>query len=156
MILDISSRKTGLERELSNFIERRFILDDVVCGSMEGFLQALKFYSPNEERSVAALVGYKALKMGQNGNGWKITQCLSWSQVLYHRDSRQYQELLTRAYDAQFDQNPRFREALRETVGCQLRHSSGKTDSQDTVLTEREYINQLERLRWRTLEEVNA
>lgn len=153
-IIDISSRsKIEIERVLSNFAHRPFLFDDVGCISMEGFLQAVKFPNKMEQRYVATKWGYDAFRHGQSGNSWKIEQILWWDEDPYCRHSDDYAELLTVAYDAQFDQSEDLREALLSTVGFTLRHSMGKNDPRDSVLTEKEYIYQLERLRWRALEE---
>lgn len=152
-VIDISSRsKVEIEKYLSNFAHRPFVLEDVHCVSMEGFLQSIKFQDVAEQRYVASKWGYEAFKHGQTGNIWKKDQILWWLGDPYDRISLDYVELITRAYDAQFDQNIDFQNALKSTVGFQLRHSMGKSDPCDTVLTEAEYIHQLERLRWRALE----
>lgn len=153
-IVDISSRsKDETERGLSNFAHRLFIFDDVQCLSIEGFLQSLKFQDRSTQRIIAAKWGYEAFRWGQTGNDWKNDQTLYWLGDPYCRHSLEYFELLTRAFDTQFDQNPDFRALLKSTTGSILRHSMGKSDPCDTVLTEAEYIRILERLRWRALEE---
>lgn len=155
LIVNVSSTSPdSLERELSNFAARPFTFDDVYCGSMEGFLQSLKFPNQERQRFVARNVGYAAFKLGQGGNDWKKDQLLNWGGVAYPRNSAVYQALLDRAYDAQFDQSPALAPLLLQTVGRALRHTRGKHDSRDTVLTESEFVRQLERLRWRALGEV--
>lgn len=152
-VLDCHSRSHDPDAvALSNFTERPFVLDDVHCASMEGFLQALKTPSVPQQHGIAALHGYTAFKTGQTFNNWKETQVLHWNGQVYHRDSFAYQELLDRAYDAQFDQNPEFATHLRRTVGKALRHTMGKHDTRDSVLVEAEYVSRLERLRWRALD----
>ena len=123
---------------------------------MEGFLQSLKFQDPEQQTEVAKLVGYQAFKRGQEGNGWKTDQTLWWRGDAYARQSPEYAQLLTRAYDAQLDQDPLFVQGLVATVGFALRHTLGKADPTDTVLTEKEYIDQLQRLRWRALEKATS
>lgn len=151
-VLDISSRGVGLERALSNFARRPFFIDGVMCASMEGFLQSLKFEDQTQQKIMCSLAGYEAFRRGQEGNAWKADQILYWRDDFYCRHSEDYVDLLARAYDALFDQNPDFRDCLRQTTGMRLRHSMGKSDARDSVLTESEYITQLERLRWRALE----
>lgn len=157
MVLDCHSRAGDpVARSLSNFTRRLFVLDGVVCGSMEGFLQSLKCSDLAQQEALAYRVGYPAFKLGQSFNGWKREQLLYWRDVPYARDSLTYQDLLDKAYDAQYDQSPDLRELLRQTAGKQLRHLRGKHDSHDTVLTESEYVARLERLRWRALEKTDG
>lgn len=152
-VIDISSRsKVEIEAYLSNFAFRPFEFEGIRCLSMEGFLQALKFEDIATQRYVAGKWGYDAFRFGQQGNSWKNYQVLWWIGDPYDRISIDYLELITRAYDAQFNQNVDFQNALKSTVGSQLRHSMGKSDPCDSVLTEKEYISQLDRLRWRALE----
>jgi len=149
-ILDCYSRSPDpVGKGLSNLIVRHFVFDDIACVSMEGWLQSLKFEDPEFQREVAQLSGYLAFKTGQTGNAWKLRQTLFWKGVEYPRASLDYQELLTRAYDAQYDQSPDLKDCLWLSIGQALRHTMGKHDTRDTVLTESEYIRQLDRLRWR-------
>lgn len=155
-IIDVYSRAEGVAGKLSNFRNRPFVLDDVRCGGIEGFLQSLKFSDVYEQETVAALHGYHAFKTGQGANVWKESQVLYWRGVPLARGGPEYQELLTRAFDAQYEQALMLRRYLLATVGSQLRHTMGKSDPTDTTLTELEYIDQLNRLRFRALEEASA
>ena len=53
--MDIGSRAGYPASALSNFAPHRFIFDDVECASMEGFLQSLKFKSPEMQKEVCEL-----------------------------------------------------------------------------------------------------
>jgi hypothetical protein len=55
--------------------------------------------------------------------------------------------LIERAYDALFDQNEGFRAALKESGTRPLIHSIGKKNKKATILTEKELISNLIRLR---------
>lgn len=153
--LDISSRSTDpLARRLSNFTERPFTFEGVRCGSMEGFLQSLKFEDLHLQEQVAALVGYRAFKFGnEHGNGWKKEQVLWWRGVSYARLGAGYPILITRAYAAQFVQSNDLKDDLRASIGKILRHRQGKNDPTDTVLTEGEYIKNLNLLRFSLVEQ---
>lgn len=136
-------------KELSNLYPHAFILDDVQCGSIEGFLQSLKFADPDEQTAVATLFGSEAYLTGQAGNAWKEEGVLYWRGKKYPRTYKKYQELLMRAYDECFDQNEAFIAALYETGNAVLTHEMGKHNWNQTVLTPTEYIYQLYRLRAR-------
>lgn len=153
--VDISWSKgeTDAERWLSNLAPHPFYLDGRAYASMEGFLQSLKFKSDEDTLELAALSGYEAFKTGQRGNGWKKTQLLHYLGEPMLRRGSVYTALLTRAYDAWLDQNSAVRDLLVSTVGSALIHSRGKTDPADTVLTRVEYVGQLNRLRFRALDE---
>ena len=143
--MDIGSGNTYPSSAISNFSPHPFIIDGVECASMEGFLQSLKFKNPDMQIEVCKLVG-KAAKFKGGKKKWWRDQTLYWQGIEYKRDSQEYQELLDRAYDALFE-NEGFRKALEATKGANLTHSIGKRDIHKTVLTEREFISRLNRLR---------
>lgn len=143
--MDIGSQNSYPSSALSNFAPHPFIIDGIQCNSMEGFLQSLKFKNPEMQKEVCKLVGKAAKFKGKNKKWWK-TQELFWQGVVYKRDSKEYQQLLTKGFDALF-QNAKFRSALKATGTATLTHSIGKNDIYKTVLTEREFISQLNRLR---------
>lgn len=151
-IVDTGYRLEGVSRLLSNLYPRPFILDDVACASIEGFLQSLKWVDLEEQTAVATLSGVEAYKTGQLGNQWKDKQILYWRGVQYPRLSRKYHNLLVRAYDACFEQNADFGAALARTGDAVIIHSIGKHNPQNTTLTEWEYVHQLYRLRSRVLQ----
>lgn len=131
---------------LSNFTLHSFVLDGVMCASMEGFLQSLKYEDEERQMAVCAKHGREAKKAGHGGRDWKSDQTLYWKGKAIPRDSGEFDALVTRAFDKRFE-NPHFRWALFLTLGRPLRHSIGKLDKSETVLTEQEFLYQLERLR---------
>lgn len=143
--MDIGSQTKYPASALSNFSPHPFIIDGVECASMEGFLQSLKFKNPEMQIEVCKLVGKAAKFKGKKKKWWR-NQVLYWQGEEYKRDGDEYQELLTRAYDSLFE-NESFRNALEATKGAVLTHSMGSRDIHRTVLTEREFISQLNRLR---------
>jgi hypothetical protein len=145
--MDIGSGNTYPSSALSNFAPHPFVIDGVECNSMEGFLQSLKFDSIDMQRYVCTLVGKAAKFKGKNKKWWK-KQELYWQGTTMKRDSEEYQKLLDRAYDALFE-NSGFRKALEASKDCSLSHSIGKNDKSKTVLTTKEFINRLLRLRQR-------
>lgn len=60
--MDIGSGNGWPSASLSNFAGHRFEVDGVECYSMEGFLQSLKFKSPEMQTEVCKLIG-KAAKV---------------------------------------------------------------------------------------------
>ena len=143
--MDIGSGSGYPSSSLSNFAPHPFELDGVKCASMEGFLQSLKFESPEMQEYVCTLVG-KAAKFKGKKKKWYTTQTLYWRGQPIKRDSQEYQELLDRAYNA-FNENSGFRKALEATGDANLTHSIGKNKISETVLTTREFCSRLMKLR---------
>jgi predicted NAD-dependent protein-ADP-ribosyltransferase YbiA (DUF1768 family) len=151
--MNIGSGNSYPANALSNFSPHPFVLDGVQIISMEGFLQALKFDKPHIQEAVCQLVGRAAKSRGRARNHhWQSRQRLWWKGKEYARDGVPYQQLLTRAYDAMFEQSDSFRRALRATGKATLTHSIGHNDSSKTVLTEREFMLQLHGLRYQHFE----
>lgn len=144
--MDIGSKSGYPSSSLSNFAGHRFTLDGVEIYSMEGFLQSLKFKEPHIQEEVCKLTGVKAKYRGKPKKWWQ-TQILYWKEIEYKRDSKEYQDLLDRAYQAMFEQSDSFKRALVASGKATLTHSMGKNDKSKTVLTESEFIRRLNNLR---------
>ncbi|ARB05935.1 hypothetical protein fHeYen901_162 [Yersinia phage fHe-Yen9-01] len=143
--MDIGSGNSYPSCALSNFSPHPFVMDGVFCASMEGFLQSLKFSSVEMQEHVCTLVG-KAAKFKGKKKKWFRDQTLWWKGVPMQRSSEMYQNVLTKAYDA-LGENKSFQNALLATQKATLTHSMGRSKINETVLTEREFCNQLYRLR---------
>ena len=150
--MDIGSGSGWPSCALSNFAPHPFVIDDVVCASMEGFLQSLKFKEPEMQVEVCKLVG-KAAKFKGKKKKWWQTQTLFWQGQTFKRDSKEYQELLDKAFDA-LSTNTSFQKALLATGTATLTHSIGKTKQQETVLTRQEFCSRLTKIRERLRKEV--
>ncbi len=134
----------------SNFTLRTFDFSGVQCLSIEGVLQAFKFDDDNElKREICVMLPKKAKEMGTEFTDWKEEQVLFWNNKKFDRHGQEYQELITRLYDAVYDQDPTFKDDLLAIGDEEIHYSIGKSDPYDTVLTEQEFINQLNRLRKR-------
>ena len=144
--MDIGSGNGYPSSSLSNFAGHRFVIDNVECNSMEGFLQSLKFKEPHIQIEVCKLVG-KAAKFRGKHKKWYTKQTLYWLGIEYKRDSKGYQNLLNAAYNCMYEQSESFRKALLASGDANLTHSMGKNDISKTVLTEREFCSRLKKLR---------
>lgn len=151
-VLNISYKNQGLERKLSNLYPYEFILDGVKLSSMEGFLQSIKTSNMIEQQKIWSMYGLDAWRYGQKFNNWKETQTIHWLTRTIQRNSEEYQNLISKAYDCLFE-NEEFRQTLKESIGYKLTHNinnknyKSKNDITQTVLTPEEYLNNLERLR---------
>lgn len=147
-ILDVHSSSAWPSRDLSNFAPWKFVLDGVACGSMEGFVQGLKFEDPAEQAAVCAMVGYPAKRRGANRNAaWQSNHTVWWLGQPVDRFSPGYQRLLDRAYAAMTMANPGFGRALLATGELKLTHRIGSVDPRFTVMTQEEFCSRLTRIR---------
>lgn len=145
MAIDISSKMDGPGGTLSNFTENHFIFDDVKCGSMEGFLQSLKYSETEAQERICILAGKEA--KGHSIHGWEETQTVHWKGKPVGRQSDEFQSLIRNAYRAMTNQCPQFRNALLKTGSKRLYHSMGNPVSTKTILTEKEFCSILTDLR---------
>jgi hypothetical protein len=146
--MDISSKGSYPSNALSNFAAHRFTFDGVQCNSMEGLLQSFKFEKREIQEFVCTLVGAGAKRRGASRTkAWQRVQTLWWNGVAYPRKSKEYQALLTRAYDALYAESEGFRRALEASGDAVYRHSFGRSNESETVLTTAEFCGQLTRLR---------
>lgn len=97
------------------------------------------------QKVVCKLVG-KAAKFKGKPKKWFITQKLYWQGKEIDRHSQEYQDLLDRAYDA-LSQNDGFCRALLASGNAVFTHEIGKSDESKTVLTKREFISRLNKIR---------
>ena len=63
--LDIRSNALWPANVLSNLWEKPFVFEDVECGSMEGFLQSLKYPESEKQKTVCILYGNRAKNAGK-------------------------------------------------------------------------------------------
>ncbi len=113
---------------------------------MEGFLQSLKFKSEDMQKNVCTMIGKKAKFKGKKKNWWK-RQTLYWKGKEIDRASKEYEELICRAFDALHSYSESFRRALDASRGSTLTHSVGKNNPKRTILTNTEFVRNLNRLR---------
>lgn len=130
---------------LSNLHPNAFEFDGIACGSMEGFLQSLKYADEEDQKTICALSGKDAKR--KSIDGWKDNQILHWKGAIIKRSSKEFMDLLTRAYKALYCQNDTFRLALLATKGKPIFHTQGNPNPKDTILTEKEFCNMLDCLR---------
>ena len=143
--LDIRSNGRYPSNVLSNMCSNGFRFEGMVCGSMEGFLQSLKYQDRDKQRQICSMKGGNARK--RSVNSWQTDQVVWWKGEAYDRQSEDYQKLIRRAYGAMFEQSERFRAALMQTRGTTLIHSSGEANPYKTILTPQEFCQILTDLR---------
>jgi hypothetical protein len=143
--IDIWSKCPYPADVLSNLCSNGFSFDGMVCGSMEGFLQSLKYKDLVKQRQICSMEGRKAKNMSTTG--WQTDQIVWWKGQAIDRQGDDFLKLVTSAYQAMFNQNERFRTALMSTRGMMLYHSKGESNSYKTILTENELCSILMNIR---------
>lgn len=146
--MDIKSGNPYPSGALSNFAPHPFVFRGHNVSSMEGFLQGLKFKSPEMQLEIFKKVGVGAKRSG-HGKNWQRTQTLWYQGEPIKRDSVEYQNILDEAYDAMFDQNVKAKKALMATQTAVLKHSVGRHKTNETVLTRNEFCSRLMKIRGR-------
>lgn len=145
MKLDIHSAMPGDAGILSNLHMKPFIMEGIFYGSIEGFLQSLRYQYSCEAEKVAMMCGVEA-KMAGRAKSIK-NDTLYYQGKPFNRHSVWYKKLLERAFTACFAQNESFQRSIFNTREMELVHSIGKDDPNETILTNSEFIKLLERLR---------
>lgn len=141
---DIYYRGAYPNNVLSNLYPNKFVIDGVVCESMEGFLQALTHHDKHTREYVVRHSGVTAKRLGNPK--WKERGLLYWNGEVYDRNEIEYQELLDRVYSLLLT-NDTFKNALKYTGDDLLIHSIGNHDPLHTILTEYEFCSRLMMLR---------
>ncbi len=144
--IDIYSKGEYPSNVLSNFYPNEFTYDGVKCGSMEGFLQSLKYKGIKKQQQICLLSGKEAKKKGKYKFLWKLTGNIHWQGKKIKRTSSEYKDLILNAYIA-LSRNDEFIKALKATENKTLIHSLGNTDERKTILTEKEFIDCLNYIR---------
>ena len=98
--LDIRSNGAYPSNVLSNLCSNSFRFDGMICGSIEGFLQSLKRQDINKQRQICSMKGGNARKMSVTS--WQTDQIVWWKGQAIDRQSDKYQDLIHRAYKANF------------------------------------------------------
>ena len=145
--IDISYKAKGIAKALSNLAPYPFTFDDVLCSSMESFIQSLKVQDINVQKDICAKSGLFCNSIKDMFGDWRENQIVFWKGKAIKRDSEGYIELIQNAYDFLYIQSPLFRFALRSSKGYNLIHSIGLQDKTQTLLTEEEFISILDNLR---------
>lgn len=144
-----SKSKNEIARKLSNFYSHSFVFEGQHFQCFEAFLQCLKFSDPDEQLAVASMKAKEAKENGQTRN-WQTSGYLYWKGQPINRYGKEYQELLSHAYDA-LCENQFFAEALCRSRGKLLIHTIGKLRKRNTVLTSFEFCKILMKKRQKLL-----
>ena len=143
--INIRFRGINLEKRLSNLYPYQFDFDGITYASMEAFFGSLRTPDFIEKQKLYSTFGIDSWYKGHKFS-WYEKQEVYYKDKTINRDSREYENLITAAFDALFT-NEEFKQALRESGNCKLTHTVGKTAKDKTLLTRKEFIGHLNRLR---------
>ncbi len=143
--INIRFRGINLEKRLSNLYPYQFEFDGITYASMEAFFGSLRTPDFIEKQKLYSTFGIDSWYKGHKFS-WYEKQEVYYKDKTINRDSREYENLITAAFDALFT-NEEFKQALRESRNCKLTHTVGKTAKDKTLLTRKEFIGHLNRLR---------
>lgn len=155
--IDINSQGEYPANFLSNLHPHPFSINGFEFGSIEGFLQGLRCENKTTQLKIFGLSGIAA-KRESHKHPIK-NQTLYFQGKPFNRHSIFYKKMVNKAYLKMFSQNPEFQKALASTLGFELIHSIGKTDPFDTILTNDEFLSNLNWMRTtfkKELEAINA
>lgn len=143
--IDIRFKGENLEKRLSNLYPYQFTFDGITYASMEAFFGGLRTPDLQEKQKLYTTSGMNSWYMGHNFS-WYEKQEVYYKDRTINRHTKEYDDLITAAFDALFT-NEDFKQALKESGNSKLTHTIGKTAKEKTLLTRKEFIGHLYRLR---------
>lgn len=147
MLINIYSKGVYPANVLSNFYNHEFVVEGVKCGSLEGFLQSLKYMNSKKAEQIAQLSGIEAKHAGKRKIWWKFARRVYWKGICLTIGSDELEELIDRAFFACYEQCPEYKKAIFDLEDDTITHSIGKTSIRQTILTRYHFIRRIEYLR---------
>lgn len=143
--INIHFKGDNLEKRLSNLCPYQFEFDGITYASMEAFFSSLRTPDFTEKQNLCSTYGMDSWYKGHRFSLYE-KQEVYYKEKVINRHSPEYDDLITAAFDALFT-NENFKQALKESGDMKLTHSVGKTAKYKTLLTRKEFIGHLNRLR---------
>lgn len=141
--IDIRSKGPYPGNILSPMAENYFTIDGVDCRCLESFLQSLKVKDSWEQRKICRLSGKEAIaKVGKMWS-WQITSRLWWRGKEMDTDSDEFQELIDKAFWTLYNDNEKYRKALKDTGGDIPVYRPERSRADRHILTEYHFIRRL-------------
>ena len=140
--LNVASNSSEvIGKKLSNFAERRFVLDGKHYRSVEGWYQGLKWPEKSKRAEIAKLVGPSAKRAGK---GAPNVDCFIYEGKEFKFGSPGHHGLVKAAVRASLDQNPEIAEAFRLTYPRPIEHNTGRPEDPGTALPGSKFAEILE------------
>jgi hypothetical protein len=147
-VLDVDSGQWYLALPMSIRARHPFVLDGVTIESMEALLKSLQFADPEKQKEICRS-GWTSWTWGVYGQTGK----LHWNGRQIDRFSRDYQQLLDRAFEALYTTNESARKALLASGDAVLEHGTADKNPKKTLLTRSELCRRLTKIRERLKKE---
>lgn len=112
---------------------------------MEAFFGSLRTPDLQEKQKLYSTFGMDSWYKGHKFS-WYEKQEVYYKNKAINRHTPEYDNLIADAFDALFI-NEDFKQALKESGNLKLTHRIGKTAKDKTLLTRKEFIGHLNRLR---------
>jgi predicted NAD-dependent protein-ADP-ribosyltransferase YbiA (DUF1768 family) len=139
-----SNSSEAIGKMLSNFAERRFVLDGKNYHSVEGWYQGLKWPEKRKRAEIAKLAGPSAKRAGKGAP--KLDHFIYQSEE-YKFGSAEHHQLVKAAIRASLEQNPEIAEILRLTYPRPVEHDTGRLENPGTALPGSKFVQILEEIR---------
>lgn len=110
--MDIKKRNLKEFAGFHFFTNYPFVIDGIPCKSLHSFLRSMKYDNIIVQRLVCDLSA-KSAKAYASSYSWTSVNTFYWRGNSYSKESRQFNQLITRAFDELY-KNPDFRVALKQ------------------------------------------
>ena len=148
-----SNASEAIGKKLSNFAERRFVLDGRHYHCVEGWYQGLKWPEKRKRAEIAKLAGPSAKRAGKGAP--KLDRFIYEGEE-YKFGSPGHHELVKAAVRASLEQNPEIAEAFRLTYPRPIEHDTGRPEDPGTSLTGSKFAQILEEIRQELIHAANV
>jgi hypothetical protein len=149
----ISNSPDEIGRQLSNFAERRFVMDDRVYASIEGWYQGLKWPEAAQRAEAAKLSGKQAKNAAK---GAPKSATFVYEGRTYAFGSEEHHALVKIAIRASLAQNPEVKAAFVATRPRPIVHNLGRKERPGASLPATKFARILEEIREEFAAEVPA
>jgi predicted NAD-dependent protein-ADP-ribosyltransferase YbiA (DUF1768 family) len=149
----ISNSPDEIGRQLSNFAERRFVMDDRVYASIEGWYQGLKWPEAAQRAEAAKLSGSRAKNAAK---GAPKAATFVYEGRTYAFGSEEHHGLVKIAIRTSLAQHPEVKAALVATRPRPIVHNLGRKERPGTALPATKFARILEEIREEFAAEVPA
>lgn len=134
----------AIGKMLSNFAERRFVLDGKNYHSVKGCYQGLKWPEKRKRAEIAKLAGPSAKRAGKGAP--KLDHFIYQGEE-YKFGSAEHHQLVKAAIRASLEQNPEIADAFRLTYPRPIEHDTGRLENPGTALPGSKFVQILEEIR---------
>ncbi len=153
-VINIANENDSIGYWLSNFTETPFSFEGITFNSGESFVQAIKFDTLEQQKSVAILEGYKARMKGKKKTK-KLSEepFITWNGERIELFTDSYYELVYRGLLEKFKQNQKAKTALLLSVNHEIIFDNGFPEPKFNTLPNEMFVAILQIIRDELLSE---